>query len=225
MALFNRGGKAWRFLSLAVIAIPWFLRDQLAVSLDRHTQTAQKVVEGLHTEKQRQLRDHEQRDNSQRLKRIEINVQRLAKSSTDQQADEAMTAATVKEFHDEAEALAAGAGEFKNLLSEVSLDPSRHQALAAAADAALATAASVAKDVQPGTDEKTLQALLGQFDQAADKLEAAFETLHGAADQERADSARWADGSRFAAWVLTALGMLMIGDWRKAVKLSLSEEA
>jgi hypothetical protein len=182
-------------------------------------------MEGLHNEKQRQLRDHEQRDNSQRLKRIEIDVLRLAKSSTDQQADEAMTVATVKEFHDEAEALGAGAGEFKNLLKDVSLDANQRHSLEAAADAALATAARVAKDVQPDIDEKTLQALLGQYDQDADKLETAFETLHQVADKERADSAGWADGSRFAAWLLTALGLLMIGDWRKVVGLSGGEEA
>lgn len=224
MALIKRGGKTWRFMSLAIIAIPWFLRDQLAVSLDRHTHTAQQVMEGLHNEKQRQLRDHEQRDNSQRLKRIEIDVQRLAKSSTEQQANEAMTAAMVKEFHDEAEALATGAGEFKNLLKEVSLDANQHQSALAAADAALATAARVVKEVQPGIEEAAMLPLLEQFDQAADKLEKAFETLHHAADKERGDSAQWADGSRFAAWVLTALGLLMIGDWRKAAGISGGEE-
>ena len=111
-------GKAWRLLSLAVIAVPWYLRDQLATTLDRDTLTAQSVMEALHHESRRQLVDRDQRDTSQCLRRIEIDVLRLAKSSTDQEADAAMSSALVKELHDEAHAQTTAVHEFQKWLGK-----------------------------------------------------------------------------------------------------------
>jgi hypothetical protein len=217
MSIPSRPGRIWRLLSMAVIAVPWFMRDQLATTLDHHTQTAQQVMDALRNERQRQARDHEQRDTSQRLQRIEIDVLRLAKSSTDQEADEAMAQARVQELHDEAEALSSAAGELKALLAEVSLGADQRQRTEGAAAAALTSAERLTSGVQVGTDEKTVKVLLAPFDQASDKLEKAYEDLHNAADAQRAASARWANASRFLAWLLTGLGAWMIGGWRRVL--------
>lgn len=206
-------GKAWRFASLGLIALPWFLRDQLAANLDHDTQAAQQVMDALKHEQQRLLTEHDQRDTSQRLRRIEIDVLRMAHAGSEQEANAAMAAAQVKAVHEEAEALKGAAAEFRGLLDTVGLEAEVRTKLEGSAQGAVAAA----DKLMQATDEAALEPLVPAFDQAAEHLGEAFEELHLVADRHRAGSAAWAERSRLAAWVLTAVGALMIGGWRKVL--------
>lgn len=67
----------------------------------------------------------------------------------------------------------------------------------------------------------------GQFNQlskAQDDLVDAYEKLSNTAEQEREQSTHYANISRGVAWVFTAIGTVLMGNWKKLLGGSDEEE-
>jgi hypothetical protein len=61
MTLIKRGSRGWQLLTLAIIALPWILRDQLAVTLDVNSREVQQVMIEENAQQQREQQGEELR--------------------------------------------------------------------------------------------------------------------------------------------------------------------
>jgi hypothetical protein len=72
--ILNRGGRWWRVARrlgpMAMIAIPWFFRDQVATELDKHSAQLQQALTETARQQQRQAQDLDQRQTMQLLETI-----------------------------------------------------------------------------------------------------------------------------------------------------------
>jgi hypothetical protein len=239
MAMIKRGSRAWQLLTVAVIAVPWLLRDELAMRLDAQTSAAAEVQTALHREDERAVQVAEQRETQDRLKRIEILVAKLARETSASQAEEAKAEVMSGSAKREAEELVASAQTFSRLLEGMPITPrpvaqddiedrkpldewlgidsigsggltkAQLQALAVKVEK---TAQDVADSDDPAGGDFT------EWNSATDALRVAYDELWASAQiQERASSLQ-ADIARWAAWLFTALGALMLGDWSRVVR-------
>jgi hypothetical protein len=239
MAMIRRGSRAWQLLTVAVIAVPWLLRDELAMRLDARTSAAAEVQTALHQEDERAVQVAEQRETHDRLKRIEILVAKVARETSASQAEEAKAEVLSGSAKREAEDLVASAQTFSRLLESIPITPQpvaqddvadrkpldewlgidsiasgglTKAHLQALAEKVEKTAQDVADSDDPAGQDFT------EWNSATDALRVAYDELWASAQiQERASSLQ-ADIARWAAWLFTALGALMIGDLSRVVR-------
>lgn len=239
MMMMTRGGRAWQLLTVAVIAVPWLLRDELALRFDAQTSAAAEVQAALHQESERALQATEQRETRDRLRRIEISVARMAKEQSATEADEAKAEVVSASAKGEADELAASAQTFRELLKDVPiqakpLDKEAQEDRKAVnawlgidttsiarlsqkqmqdlADKVEKTALDVANSDDPSVGDFT------EWNSATAALDVAYGELRESAKEAQKTSGIWAEAARWAAWFFSALGALMIGDWSRALR-------
>jgi hypothetical protein len=241
MKFITRGSRAWQLLTVAVIAVPWLLRDELAVRLDEHTSAAEQVQTALFNESQRAQQAAEQRANRESLRHIEILVMQLAKEASKSETEASKSDLFAESIRREAEELLTSVQTFDDHLADTTIHPKP----AAEADKAqhkeidqwlgidsVGRCGLTKEDLQALSAKvrKTAEAMLDadahpeQAPEAPDwslattALGVAYEALHASAAQAQDRHASWAHMARLAAWLFTALGALMIGDWSRLLR-------
>ena len=209
MNMFKQGSSARRMLALAIVGLPWFLRDQLASGLEKRSVAAQQVQAALDNETQRQQQERDQREASERLVKIE---HLLEKSPVTVEKDPVFD----KEIDAEGRELLSSVTNFEARLRRLAIDESFTAPLERAADSAKAAATELVRSYgdSSATPEQD-DALLAHFDTAAVHFQHELQELSTRSEVSAKEYSRWADYSRFGAWLMTALGALMLGDWTK----------
>lgn len=234
--MIQRGGRAWQLLTVAMIALPWLLRDELATRLDTQSSAAAEVQTALHQESERSLQATEQRETRDRLMRIEILVAKAARETTATDAKQAQADVAYASAKREAEELVASAETFLGLLEDMPITPQKvgkddledrkpvdkwlgvdsigaggltKAQLQALAEKVAKTAQDVADSDNPAEGDFT------EWNNATAALHVAYNDLLASAHAEEKATAATANAARWAAWLFTALGALMIGDWSR----------
>ena len=214
MTLFKRGSRGWQLLTLAMVALPWILRDQLAATLEVNSREVQQVMIEANAQQQREQQGEELRELNRQLARIELRQQHSSGELDEHQVAEESAQMLSSTFVAEGTALSHRVKSFAALLPKIAMADTTRKGLADKAQAAGAMAQSLETfDVK--VHHEHMDALVDQWGQAETHLREAYEQLLVEAEQDRDSSAKWASWARFAAWAFTALAALMVGDWRK----------
>ncbi|GLH72938.1 hypothetical protein GETHLI_14400 [Geothrix limicola] len=210
----TRTGRGRQVLTLAMIALPWFLRDQLATSLDENSRELQQVMVEAHNQEQREQQGDDLRELNRQLARIELRQKQSSGELDEQQVEEETAQLLSSTFASEGVALGHRVSSFEALLPRITMAESTRKDLADKGRAAGAVAKTL-ETFDAKAHHEHMDQLVAQWDQAESTLREAFDRLLTEAERERDSSARWATWSRFAAWAFTALAALSVGDWRK----------
>jgi hypothetical protein len=214
MSLFKRGTRGWQLLTLAMVAVPWFLRDQLATSLEVDAREVQQVMIEAYAQQQHEQQGEDMRELNRQLARIELR-QRLTSGELDRhQVDEETAQMLSSNFNTEGAALGHRVDSFETLLPKIAMPDGTRKTLVEKAQ----TVAAMAKTLETfdmKVHHEHLDALVEQWGQAETKLREAYDVLLVEAQRDRESSTKSANLARFAAWAFTALAALMMGDWKK----------
>jgi hypothetical protein len=214
MTRFKRGSRGWQLLTLAMVAVPWFLRDQLATSLEANSREVQQVMIEENAQQQREQQGEELRELNRQLARIELRQRQSSGELDEHQVGEEAAQMLSTTFAAEGTALSHRVKSFADLLPKIAMAEATRRNLANQAQTAGAVAQTLeAFDVKVHHDH--VDALVDQWGQAETHLREAYEQLLVEAEQDRDASAKAANWARFAAWAFTALAALMMGDWKK----------
>jgi hypothetical protein len=231
---------AKRLVTLAMFAVPWYLRDGEAVELDKSVIVAQEVLAEKDAALQRQEQDEIQREMVRTLARIEGRMEASSPEQVEQQARESL-ATTVQE---EAEALRKNVDTFTSLMKRVSIDKGLDlttwqkkldewlekndanargplplcQALCMSdivKEAEAVAAVMESSEFQTSATPEQNKEVSTRYWTVRELLSIAYDQLSSEADADRDEAAQDADGARATAWLFTALGGLLLGDWKK----------
>jgi len=221
MTLIKRGSRGWQLLTLAMVALPWFLRDQLATALDVNSREVQQVMIEENAQQQREQQGEELRELNRQLARIELRQKQSSGELDEHQVGEESAQMLSSTFVAEGTALGHRVKSFETLLPKIAMADVTRKGLADKAQAAGAVAQTLETfDVK--VHHEHVDALVDQWGQAETHLREAYELLLVEAEQDRDASARMATWARFAAWAFTALAALMMGDWKKLLSGSVT---
>jgi hypothetical protein len=211
LTILNRGGKWWRVGRrvgpMAMIAIPWFFRDQVAAELDKHSLQLQQALTEQVNQEQREAQNKDQRQAMHLLQTI-----RQAQLGTDDTEQDALDK---QSKDDDIVALSKSAQQFISLEERTKNEGGANPAKLDLANPAI----EIYKELE-AAKWKPDQALEKQWEneEGWSKIEAnlgeAFDELSDAAKKEVEQSTKGATFWRFMAWAFTALGGLLIGDWK-----------
>lgn len=236
MSTLRNGGRGRLLLTVLVIAVPWLFRDELAVRLDDRTRAAAEVQTALVEEEQRAAASAEKRETSERLQRIEIMVSQLAKESTKADADAAKNDLFTQAVQDEADELLTSATTLEEHLANLTVSPKPSKLLdeeerkeldawlgidssAGLTQVHLTKLVKKVKDtalaVANADEDEASPAEYEDWPVAATALRAGYAAVSEAARESEESLSMWAGVARLLAWVFTAIGALMIGDWSK----------
>jgi hypothetical protein len=228
--IFKAGGKWRKLIALAMIAVPWFLRDHLAARMDKRATVAQQVLTEKNDQEQRQELVQDQRETLDRLKDIqakldEVDAKAEGKSENEiqEKTDQSYVKLTSDFFEEEGLALIRSAGDFDKLLKKVDMDSAASGKLEEMAEQAGDTGDKL-RDFNSNPQENDIERLFDELSTTQDKLVDGYEKLDKAATEERDESTRRADFFRNLAWVFTAIGAVLMGDWKKMFGGSDDEE-
>jgi hypothetical protein len=216
--MFKKGGIGRRLLTMALIAIPWFFRDQFATSLDEEAREAQQVLSEKGDHEQHQLQNSNNREVMSLLARIDLNLTTKTESNPDD-----INAKGARFWSEEAKAdgklLEDDVASFNKLLPRVSMgdDQKKRKEMVDIAAHADTVAKELEVFVPPTETEGTGQAITLQddFATADNDLRLAWKDLEEAAQKDQQDASAAATIARVIAWVCTAIGALVVGDWKK----------
>ncbi|HEX7552469.1 MAG TPA: hypothetical protein VF378_02865 [Geothrix sp.] len=218
MTLIKRGSRSWQLLTLAMVALPWILRDQLATALEVNSREVQQVMIEENAQQQREQQGEELRELNRQLARIELRQQQSSGELDEHQVAEESAQMLSSTFVAEGTALSHRVKSFQTLLPKIAMADATRKGLADKAQAAGAVAQTLETfDVK--VHHEHVDALVDQWEQAETHLREAYEQLLVEAEWDRDSSARWATWARFAAWAFTALAAMMMGDWKKLVSV------
>ena len=210
----KRGTRGWQLLTLAMVAVPWFLRDQLATSLEVNSREVQQVMIEENAQQQREQQGEDLRELNRQLARIELRQRQTSGELDTHQVDEETAQMLSSNFNTEGSALDHRVKSFENLLPRIAMADATRKALMEKVQAA-GVVAQTLETFDMKVHHEHVDALVEQWGQAETKLREAYEVLLVEAEQDRDASAKSASWARFAAWAFTALAALMMGDWKK----------
>jgi hypothetical protein len=213
---FKRGTRGWQLLTLAIVAVPWFLRDQLATSLEVDAREVQQVMIEAYAQQQHEQQGEDMRELNRQLARIELRQRQTSGELDSHQVDEETAQILSGNFNAEGTALDHRVKSFENLLPKIAMADGTRKNLADKAQAAAAVAKTL-ETFDMKVHHEHVDTLVEQWSQAETNLREAYEGLLVEAERDRDSSARQANLARFAAWAFTALAALMMGDWKKVL--------
>ncbi len=213
MVSIKRGSRVWQVVTLALIAVPWFLRDQLATSLEESSREVQQALIEANAQQQQEQQGDDLRQLNQQLARIELRQRQTAGELDEQQVREETAQLLSGSFAAEGQALAHRVKSFEKLLSKFDMAAATRKNLTDRAHAAGDVANALAA-FDPKAHHEHLDRLVEQWDHAETQLREAYELLLIEAERDREASATSANWARFLAWGLTALAGLMLGGWK-----------
>jgi hypothetical protein len=186
---------------MALIAIPWFFRDQFATSLDEEAREAQQVLTEKGDHEQRQQQNSNNREVMSLLARIDLKQRTNTENKADIEAEEARLWS--KDARDDGKLLGDDVAAFKKLLPRVSAgdDQERRKEMEEIAAHAEAVARKLeAFNAETEDTDSTNQTITLQndFDQADLGLRQAWKDLEEEAQKDQQNA-----------------GALVLGDWKK----------
>ena len=115
------------------------------------------------------------------------------------------------------------ADKFDELMQRVKLPSAEEGQLGGVAEAARKTAHDL-ESFDPNASESVIDAQFNALSKTQDDLVDAYEKLSKAAEQERDRSTKYANIARGVAWAFTAIGTVLLGNWKKLLGGSDEEE-
>lgn len=229
---FAEQGIKWRqVIAVAIIAVPWFLRDELASRMEKRATDAQQVLTEKDEQQEQQQQINDQRDMLRRIGQIQAQL-RLMDAKVDSKVSEGEVEEQIRKSDDEflvnffkeaGSDLGDTADKFVELMQQVKLPSAQEDQLSRVAAAAHKTANDL-ESFDPNASESVIDAQFNGLSKAQDDLVDAYETLSNVAEQERDRSTKNANIARGAAWAFTAIGTVLVGNWRKLLGGSDEEE-
>ena len=220
---FTMQGIKWQqVIALAMIAVPWFLRDELAGRMEQRSTNAQQVLTEKDEQQEQQQQINDQRDMLRRIEEIQGQLRlvdakldpKITEEEIENQARESDDKSMGSFFKEAGSDLGDSADKLDELMQQVNLTSDQENKLSGAAAAAHETAKGL-ESFDPNASEQAIHSLFDGLSKAQDDLVEAYDTLSNVAEQERRRSAKYADIARGAAWAFTAVGTVLIGNWKK----------
>ena len=140
MTGFKRGTRGWQLLTLAMVAVPWFLRDQLATSLEVNSREVQQVMIEENAQQQREQQGEDLRELNRQLARIELRQRQTSGELDSHQVDEETAQMLSSNFNAEGAALDHRVKSFESLLPRIAMADANRKTLMEKAQAAAAVA-------------------------------------------------------------------------------------
>ena len=213
MKRIQQGNRRRQLLTLAMVALPCFLRDHLATSLEVDSREVQQVMIEENAQQQREQHGEGLRELNRQLARIELRQRQSSGELDEHQVGEEAAQLLSSTFVEEGTALDHRVKSFEKLMPRVAMTDATRKSLADKAQAAGAVAQAL-EAFDTKVHHEHVDALVDQWSKAETNLREAYEALSAEAQQDQASSARLANWARFAAWAFTALAALMVGDWK-----------
>ncbi len=228
----DKQGIKWRqVIAVAMIAVPWFLRDELASRMDQHAADAQQVLTEKDEQQEQQQQISDQRDLLRRIGQVQAQLRLVDAKIGSKVSEEELAEETRKSddeflgnFFKEAGAdLGDTADKFGELMQRVKLPAAEEDQFGVVAEAARKTAHDL-ESFDPNASESVIDAQFDALSKTQDGLVDAYEKLSKAAEQERDRSTKNAKIAREVAWGFTAFGAVLLGSWKKLLGGSDEEE-
>ncbi len=214
MMQIKRSGRVWQMATLAMVALPWFFRDQLAISLEESSREVQQALIEANAQQQQEQQGDDLRQLNQQLARIELRQRQSTGELGEQQVREETAQLLSGTFAAEGKALEHRVKSFEKLLPKIDMEATTRKSLSDKAHAAGEAAHALATfDVK--AQHEHLDRLVEQWDHAETQLREAYEQLVVEAENDREASATLATWARFVAWAFTALAAFMVGGWKR----------
>ncbi|MFN7958011.1 MAG: hypothetical protein U0P46_06805 [Holophagaceae bacterium] len=222
MNLFKKGGRVRRLLPLALVVLPWFLKDHLATLLEEQSREAQQVLLEQGNQEQREQQGREIRGLNLKLAEIALRQKAGELSPRAIRQEEAETMADI--IQAEGRAMTHSGKSLQKLIAKVDMKAEQRTGLEESARVVQEVGAALAA-FDPKAAPEGHEALMAQWETTEARLSKAFEDLAEAAEQDREASAGAATTARFLAWIFTAVAALMVGGWKQVLGGAGSEEA
>ncbi len=231
MKIAGQGIKWRQVIAVAMIAVPWFLRDELAGRMEQRATDAQQVLTEKVEQQGQQQQTNDQRDLLRRIGQIQAQL-RLVDAKADPKVSEEDIAEQTRKSDDEflgnffkeaGSDLDDTANKFDELMGRVKLPSAQNDQLSGVTAAAHKTATDL-ESFDPNASESVIDAQFNELSKTQDELVDAYEKLSNAAEQERDQSTKYANIARGVAWALTAIGTVLMGNWKKLLGGSDEEE-
>ena len=210
-----------KLIAIGMIVVPWFFKDQLAASMDGKAGLAQQALAEKNQQLEVQDQAKDQREVLTRLREIqgsldvvEAKADNAEPADIDAKMEQSNLALMSSYFEDEGKALSKSAETFEELVDKIEVDASLKNEFDQIAQQASTTADRL-RGFDQNPDSKQIDELYGALDDAHNKLADGYDKLDDAANKERDKSATLAGIFRGVAWACTAVGALLMGDWRK----------
>ena len=225
---FKRQGIKWRqVIAVALIAVPWVLRDVLAANMEQQATDAQQVLTEKDAQEAQQQQISDQREMLDRIAEIQeqlklVDAKLNVNASDDEieaQAEKADARSLDKIFAEAGSDLGDAANKLNELKQQVALNSDQDKELSGAATKAHEKAEGL-KSFDASVAGAEIDAQFEELSTVQNDLVKAYETLAAAAEKDRDRSTLYANIARGLAWVLTAIGTLMLGNWKKLVGVS-----
>lgn len=212
MEIFKRLGKFRTILGIALIAIPWFFRDQVATTFDIEAQTLNSVQMEMENQEQEKAKAKQQKAIVDELAAHKLELLKLknpeSEGSVEQLAEELFKETLKQEGTD----LVQSATTLRDFKQRVNLEPDK----ATEIDNSANLAQELGEYLQNGNAAAT-QDLFKIWNVAEIELEASYQTILEQAKKDSESSSGLASTARFIAWLFTAIGALVAGDWRNLI--------
>lgn len=207
-----QGGRGRRLLGIVIIVVPWLLRDQIAVGLETASTASQQIQVALGEEEARQQQERDQRATLRRLIALEHKVDNVsAPVEKDATFDSEIDSAGAE--------LKQSVASFTARVKALGIDDDEAAKVHHAGDSATAAAVLMIRDY--GKSETTVEqddALVARFDSAGSAFFKEIQALSAQATLDAGHYSTWATVSRFGAWIMTAIGAVMLGGWKALMR-------
>jgi len=229
---FTKQGIKWRqVVALSMIAVPWFLRDELAGRMEKRATDAQQVLTEKDQQQVQQQQISDQRDLLRRIGEIQAQLKlvdtkvdpSVSAEEIDAQARKSDDESLGSFFKDAGSDLAESADKLDELMEQVTL-PSAEEGQLSGVSASVHKTAHDLESFDSNASEPVIDAKYNDLSKAQDDLVDAYEKLSNVAEQERVRSTHYANTARGVAWGFTAVGTVLMGNWKKLLGGSDEEE-
>jgi hypothetical protein len=214
-------GLLIKAVGLALVIVPWILRDQVAVELDDVSRAALVTQGRLQAQRQKQESDKDQRQLTEMVASIEVTVDIMNGDRLRKDGDAEKFRIVLEAIKKDMTALKKSAEGFKDELTKLPLEDLTAQDrkdLEKLADAVAEHADRVKAAITTGKHDE-LEVLLTDADEAEAAITEVYAHLENAIERMRVSTADEARSARKMAWILTICGAALMGDWRKALNL------
>lgn len=217
MEIIKRLAKFRRILGIALIAIPWFFRDQVATTFDTDAQELNSVLIARQNQEQDEAQAKQQKEIVFRLALLELklqNQQSQSQQSSEQLQIQAQSNAEVlfqEMLKQEGGDLVDSAKNLLALKERVNLKPDKAKEIGDSAK----WVEDVGKYLQNGNAQD--EDLFKVWNDAEIVLEASYKAILEQAEKDSLSSSGLASTARYIAWLFTAIGALVAGDWRNLI--------
>ena len=179
MNLFKKGGRVRRLLPLALVVLPWFLKDHLATLLEEQSREAQQVLLEQGNQEQREQQGREIRGLNLKLAEIALRQKAGELSPRAIRQEEAETMADI--IQAEGRAMTHSGKSLQKLIAKVDMKAEQRTGLEESARVVQEVGAALAA-FDPKAAPEGHEALMAQWETTEARLSKAFEDLAEAGD-------------------------------------------